>query len=65
MGLDVAKIPKSEAKMYGERKLPRQFVLTETASEMIDTMADQDGCSRSELVERLVREKHDLRRQQP
>lgn len=51
----MAKQPKSKAMAYGEVKSPKQFILTDTCSDLIDKLAESAGCSRSEFVERSIR----------
>ena len=46
---------KADAKVHGEKKEPRQFMLTPEASDLLDTKADQLGITRSELIERVIR----------
>jgi len=47
--------PKAEDMAWGERKVGRQFIITETASDMIDRLAAQAEISRSEFIERSIR----------
>lgn len=46
---------KAEPKVHGEKKVPKQFLMTESASDMLDELATSLGISRSEYIERLVR----------
>ena len=41
--------------VYGTRKKPYQFLLTETASSMLDKLSKQVGITRSECLERIIR----------
>lgn len=41
--------------IHGEKKMGKQFMLTETASAAIDAVAKELGISRSEVVERAAR----------
>lgn len=41
--------------LHGEKKIGKQFMLTETASAAIDALARELGISRSEVVERAAR----------
>ena len=41
--------------IYNEKKSAKQFMITETASVAIDTVAEKLGISRSEVVERAAR----------
>ena len=47
--------PKASIYAHGEKKKQSQFMLTETASQRLNEMADEAGLSRSEFVERLIR----------
>lgn len=51
----VAKYERPEDWVHGEKKLGKQFMLTETASNAIDAIAKELGISRSEVVERAAR----------
>ena len=51
----MTKRPKAEDMAWGERKVGRQFIITETASEKIDRLAAQGNISRSEFIERSIR----------
>lgn len=46
---------KAEPKIHGEKKVPKQFLMTETASDVLDKLAQKMGVTRSEYLERLVR----------
>ena len=46
---------KAEPKIHGEKKVPKQFLMTETASDVLDGLAQKMGVTRSEYLERLVR----------
>jgi hypothetical protein len=46
---------KSRAGVYGEVKKQCQFMLTPTASEELDNIAEAAGITRSECLERLIR----------
>ena len=46
---------KAEPGKYGETKNRYQFMLTGTASDKVDEMAEELGITRSEVLERLVR----------
>jgi hypothetical protein len=54
------RIPRSEAKKYGETKQRVQVMLTPTASEKLDKIADRLGISRSETLERLLRKDREV-----
>ena len=41
--------------IYDEKKFPRQFMLTQTASDTIDEIAEGMNLSRSEVIERAIR----------
>lgn len=54
----VVTVPKYERPddwIHGEKKSGRQFMLTDTASRLIDAMAQELGVSRSEALERALR----------
>lgn len=58
MSIEVKSMPKYERPddwMHGEKKTGRQFMLTDTASKLINEMAQQLGVSRSEALERALR----------
>jgi hypothetical protein len=46
---------RAEPGAYGETKKPKQFMITEWASEQMDKVADELGLTRSEVLERLIR----------
>ncbi len=46
---------RAEPEKYGETKNRYQFMLTETASDKVDELAEKFGITRSELLERLIR----------
>lgn len=54
------RIPRSEAKKYGETKQRVQVMLTPTASGKLDEIADRLGISRSETLERLLRKDREV-----
>ncbi|MFP4410977.1 ribbon-helix-helix domain-containing protein [Coleofasciculus sp.] len=41
--------------LHGEKKLGKQFMITQTASDAIDAIAKKLGISRSEVIERAAR----------
>lgn len=47
--------PRTEKREYGEAKKKYQFMLTPTASEKLDQLADRLEISRSEVFERMIR----------
>jgi hypothetical protein len=47
--------PRPEEWIYGEKKIGKQFMLTETASNEIDKIAKKLKISRSEVIERATR----------
>ena len=53
--LDAMRQPKASIYAHGEKKKQWQFLLTETASQKLDRLAQAEGLSRSEYLERLVR----------
>ena len=46
---------RAERGIYGETKKPKQFMLTEHASDLLDEIADSLGITRSEVLERAIR----------
>lgn len=46
---------RAEPGAYGETKKPKQFMITDWASEQLDKIAEELGTSRSEVLERLIR----------
>jgi len=46
---------KTPSGAYGEVKKQSQFMLTPTASEQLDAIAEAAGITRSECIERLIR----------
>ena len=46
---------KSDPGIYGELKKQKQFMITETASDLLDAISDQTRLTRSEIIERLIR----------
>lgn len=46
---------RAEPGAYGETKKPKQFMITDWASEQLDKIAKELGTSRSEVLERLIR----------
>jgi hypothetical protein len=46
---------RAERGAYGENKKPKQFMITDSASEAMDKIADELGITRSEVLERLIR----------
>ncbi|MBW4509616.1 MAG: ribbon-helix-helix protein, CopG family [Scytonematopsis contorta HA4267-MV1] len=47
---------RTEKDKYGETKLRYQIMLTETASEELDKVSEEMGITRSELIERVIRQ---------
>ena len=46
---------RAQPEKYGETKNRYQFMLTGTASDKVDELAEKFGITRSELLERLIR----------
>jgi hypothetical protein len=46
---------RAERGAYGETKKPRQFMITDWASDELDRIADELGTTRSEILERAIR----------
>jgi hypothetical protein len=53
--IDMPKDNRAKAGSYGETKKPKQFLLTDTASERLDALAVKCGVTRSEFIERSIR----------
>ena len=51
----VPKQERPEEWIYQEKKTPKQFMITQSASDAIDKIAKKLGISRSEVVERAAR----------
>ena len=54
----VTAVPRKERPeewIYQEKKTPKQFMITQSASDAIDEIAQKLGISRSEVVERAAR----------
>lgn len=51
----MSKPERAEPGAYGETKKPKQFMITDWASEQLDNVASELGTSRSEVIERLIR----------
>jgi hypothetical protein len=56
MVLSVPRPKKAPAESYGEKKKNHSFMLTPTASEGVEELADACRLTRSELIERVIRE---------
>lgn len=52
----VSKDVRVSPEKYGETKKQKQFMLTETASELLDSIARLRNITRSEAIEQLIRE---------
>ena len=46
---------RAEPGVYGEPKKPKQFMITDWASEQLDRVAEELRITRSEVLERLIR----------
>jgi hypothetical protein len=46
---------RAERGAYGESKKPKQFMITDWASDEMDKVADELGITRSEVIERAIR----------
>lgn len=55
MGEKVAKHDRPDGWIHEEKKRPKQFMITEAASKIIDSVAKKLGVSRSEVIERAAR----------
>ncbi len=51
----MARPKRAERNEYGETKKPYQFLLTPTASALLDEVADEMGVTRSEALEMAIR----------
>jgi hypothetical protein len=52
----VEKDKRARPEKYGETKKQKQFMLTETASALLDNIAASRQITRSEAIEQLIRE---------
>jgi Ribbon-helix-helix protein, copG family len=52
----VDKDKRARPEKYGETKKQKQFMLTETASDLLDKIAASRQITRSEAIEQLIRE---------
>ncbi len=55
MLIDVPRQKKAYAKVHGQKKEAKQFMLTPVASDLLDKKAFALGITRSELIERVIR----------
>lgn len=55
VSFDAMRQPRTVFYAHGEKKKQWQFLLTETASLKLDELAQAEGVSRSEYMERLIR----------
>ncbi|BAZ12232.1 hypothetical protein NIES4071_40620 [Calothrix sp. NIES-4071] len=46
---------RAERRAYGETKKPKQFMITDSASDELDKLAEEMGITRSEVLERAIR----------
>lgn len=53
--VSMARAKKAVPSAHGEKKTQYQFMLTPSASEMLDQLAEAAGITRSECMERLIR----------
>jgi hypothetical protein len=51
-----------EPEKYGETKKPKQFLLTDTASRLVNAIAEARNITRSEALEQLIREEADRKK---
>ncbi len=55
MLIGMPKQKKAYAKVHGQKKEAKQFMLTPEASDLLDQKAELLGTTRSELIERVIR----------
>lgn len=55
MMLTMPRPERAERGAYGQTKKPKQFMITDWASQEMDRVADELGITRSEVLERLIR----------
>ena len=55
MLISMPKQKKAYAKVHGQKKEPRQIMLTPEASDILDSKAEELRITRSELIERVIR----------
>lgn len=53
--VNMSRPERAERRAYGETKKPRQFMITDWASEELDRLALEMGITRSEVLERAIR----------
>jgi hypothetical protein len=53
--LTMIRAEKANPRVHGETKKPKQFLITDWASQEIERVADQLGITRSEALERALR----------
>jgi Ribbon-helix-helix protein, copG family len=53
--IEMPRPERAERRAYGETKKPRQFMITDWASEALDKLAEEMGTTRSEVLERAIR----------
>ncbi len=51
----VTRLERAEPGIHGAIKKPKQFMLTDAASEMLDVLAEELGVTRSEALELAIR----------
>lgn len=56
MYVEVARPKRADKDKYGETKQRYQIMLTETASNELDKVSEKLGITRSELVEKVIRQ---------
>lgn len=53
--LKMARPERAERRAYGETKKPKQFMITDWASDELERLAEELGITRSEILERAIR----------
>lgn len=61
MGFPAVIDKRAEREKYGETKKQKQFMLTESASHILDRLAFDRRVTRSEAIEQLIREEAERR----
>ncbi|HEY9779942.1 MAG TPA: hypothetical protein V6D09_07390 [Leptolyngbyaceae cyanobacterium] len=53
--MSITRLERAEPRSYGETKKPKQFMITDSASSVIDNLVEKYGVSRSEILEWILR----------
>ena len=53
--MSITRLERAEPRSYGETKKPKQFMITDSASALLDRASEELGVSRSEVLEWFLR----------